>query len=81
MDGDGELVRLVEAGQEIGDSATVSVIESSGPSGDPPLLHGLPITGFEASIALAMGVGLAALGCAVLRCARERRTNRSAPCP
>ena len=75
----GDLTELVQSGQEIGDSTTVSVVASSDGSDDPPLFEGLPITGFEVSVFFAAGAGLASLGVALLSYARERSGDSGRP--
>jgi hypothetical protein len=75
----GDLTELVQSGQEIGASTTVSVVTSSDGSDDPPLFEGLPITGFEVSVFFAAGAGLASLGVALLSYARERSGDSGRP--
>jgi hypothetical protein len=75
----GDLSDLVESGQEIGDSTTVSVVTSPDRSDDPPLLEALPITGFEVTVLFAAGAGLASLGVALLSYARERSAGSDRP--
>jgi hypothetical protein len=75
----GDLSDLVQSGQEIGDSTTVSVVTSPDRSDDPPLFEGLPITGFEVSVLFAAGAGLASLGVALLSYARERSASSGRP--
>jgi hypothetical protein len=75
----GDLSALVQSGQDIGDSATVSVVTNPNPSDDPPLFDDLPITGFEASVLFAVGAGLASLGLAALSYARERSAGSGRP--
>jgi hypothetical protein len=73
----GDLSELVQSGQHIGDSTTVSVVTSPDESDDPPLFEGLPITGFEVSVLVSAAAGLAALGLALLAHARERSGRAS----
>jgi hypothetical protein len=72
-----DLAELVESGQLIGDTATVSVVADPGGVDDPPLIDGLPITGLEVAVLAATGLALVAVGMALMASARGRARARS----